>query len=173
MKESRSDLAIDIVANAIFRMEESLRMISKSTALFSDEELWKKPNEASNSVGNIIVHLQGNITQYILACLGGQEDLRQRDKEFSDKHGYNAKELNHQLGELLDEVKTVLYGLKEEELTENYTVQGFKLSGQGIILHVVEHLSYHTGQIAFWTKILKNRDLGFYEGYDLNIKNKK
>ncbi len=173
MKENRSDLAIDFVENAIFRMEESLRMISKSTVHLSDEELWKKPNKASNSVGNIIIHLKGNITQYVLAGLGGQEDLRQRDLEFSVTHSYSTKELNQQLQKLLDEVKTVLHGLNDEKLIKTYTVQGFKLSGQGIVLHVVEHLSYHTGQIAFWTKILKNKDLGFYEGHDLNTKNEK
>ncbi len=173
MKDNRSDLAKDIVENAIFRMEESLRMISKSMALLSVEELWKKPNKASNSIGNIIFHLKGNITQYILAGLGGQEDNRQRDLEFSVTHGYGAKELDHMLEELIEEVKTVLNGIKDTELIKTYSVQGFKLSGQGIVLHVVEHLSYHTGQIAFWTKILKNKDLGFYEGLDLNTKNKR
>lgn len=172
MKDNRSDLAKDFVENAIFRMEESLRMISKSTSLLSTEELWKKPNEASNSIGNIIIHLQGNITQYVIARLGGKEDLRQRDLEFSVTHAYGANELNQQLRELLDEVKFVILGLKDEELIKTYSVQGFKLSGQGIILHVVEHLSYHTGQIAFWTKILSNKDLGFYKGIDLNTKNR-
>jgi len=171
MKDNRSDLTIDFVENAIFRMEESLRMISKSTALLSTEDVWKKPNKASNSIGNIIIHLKGNITQYMLAGLGGQEDLRQRDLEFSVTHGYNTKELNQQLRALLDEVKTALHGLKDEELIKTYSVQGFKLSGLGIVLHVVEHLSYHTGQIAFWTKILRNKDLGFYEGFNLNTKN--
>ena len=109
----------------------------------------------------------------MLAGLGGQEDLRQRDLEFSVTHSYSAIELNHMLQELMDEVKTVLHGLKDAELIKTYSVQGFKLSGQGIVLHVVEHLSYHTGQIAFWTKILKNKDLGFYEGIDLNTKNDK
>jgi uncharacterized damage-inducible protein DinB len=173
MKDNRSDLGKDFVENAIFRMEESLRMISKSMALLSAEELWKKPNKASNSIGNIIIHLKGNIKQYILAGLGGREDRRQRDLEFSETHGYGAKELNRMLEELMDEVKTVLHGLKDAELIKTYSVQGFKLSGQGIVLHVVEHLSYHTGQIAFWTKILKNKDLGFYEGIDLNTKNER
>ncbi len=173
MKDNRSALGKDFVENAIYRMDESLRMIAKSTALLSAEDLWKKPNKASNSIGNIIIHLKGNITQYILAGLEGVEDHRQRDLEFSETHSYDAKELNHMLEELMDEVKTVLHRLKDEELIKTYSVQGFKLSGQGIVLHVVEHLSYHTGQIAFWTKILKNKDLGFYEGFDLNTKNEK
>jgi uncharacterized damage-inducible protein DinB len=169
--KKRSDLAIEIAENAVFRMEESLRMISISTEHLSVEELWKKPNEASNSIGNIIIHLQGNITQYVLSGLGGQKDKRERDLEFTEQYRYAAKELNLQLVQLLERVKSVLHGLGDSELTKKYLVQGFDLSGLGIILHVVEHLSYHTGQIAFWTKILKNKDLGFYKGFDLNIKN--
>ena len=169
--KNRSELAKEIVENAIYRMEESLRMISMSTELLSVEELWIKPNEASNSIGNLIIHLKGNITQYILAGLGGQEDGRERDLEFTENYGYGAKELKLQLNQLLEQAKRVLTGLGDSELTKKYTVQGFNLSGLGIILHVVEHLSYHTGQIAFWTKILKNKDLGFYKGFDLNIKN--
>ncbi len=171
MNENRSDLAIDFMDNAIYRMEESLRMIAKSTAILTEEELWKKPNDASNSIGTIVIHLKGNITQYILSGLGAKEDLRQRDLEFSVSYNYSAKELNQQLRKLLDEVKIVLHDLNANELTKTYYVQGFKLSGLGIILHVVEHLSYHTGQIAFWIKVMKNKDLGFYEGLDLNTKN--
>jgi len=51
------------------------------------------------------------------------------------------------------------------------SVQGFSFSGVGVIIHAVEHYSYHTGQIAFWVKQLKEKDLGFYNGTDLNIKN--
>ena len=61
--------------------------------------------------------------------------------------------------------------LSEEDLLKVRSVQGFEHSGTGIIIHVVEHYSYHTGQIAFWTKLLKDKDLGFYAGHDLNKKN--
>ena len=61
--------------------------------------------------------------------------------------------------------------MKVAELLRSRTVQGFQLSGIGIVVHVTEHYSYHTGQIAFWTKQLKNKDLGFWEGKDLNAHN--
>ena len=61
--------------------------------------------------------------------------------------------------------------VSEEELMRKRMVQGFEYSGIGIIIHVTEHFSYHTGQIAFWTKQLKNKDLGFYADRDLEIKN--
>ena len=51
-------------------------------------------------------------------------------------------------------------------------VQGFQLSGVGVVLHAVEHFSYHTGQIAFWVKQMTQEELGFYEGIDLTQNNK-
>ena len=58
-----------------------------------------------------------------------------------------------------------------DEMLRVRTVQGFRMSGIGIAVHVCEHYSYHSGQIAFWTKLLKNKDLGFYANLDLTVKN--
>jgi uncharacterized damage-inducible protein DinB len=59
----------------------------------------------------------------------------------------------------------------EDSLLKTRTVQGFEKNGIAIILHITEHYSYHTGQIALLTKLMTNEDLGFYKGLDLNIKN--
>jgi len=75
------------------------------------------------------------------------------------------------LGNTMEQAKSSIRNCSPEALLKIREVQGFRLSGTGIIIHVVEHLSYHTGQIAFWTKILKDKDLGFYDGMDLNTKN--
>ena len=66
----------------------------------------------------------------------------------------------------------VIESADEKRLLKVYSAQGFDLSGIGIIIHVTEHYSYHTGQIAFWIKQLKDKDLGFYSGVNLNVKNK-
>jgi hypothetical protein len=71
----------------------------------------------------------------------------------------------------VEEAKSVIQNVSSNELLRKRQVQGFYHSGIGIIVHVTEHYSYHTGQIIFWTKLLKNRDLGFYAGIDLNVKN--
>lgn len=152
-------------------MDESLRMVEKSLGELKEEEVWHRPNEASNSIGNIMVHLCGNITQYILAGLGGIKDTRQRDVEFTISGGISKEQLLADLNSLIEQVKEVVDGLTDEELMKYYKVQGFSLSGVGILMHVVEHFSYHTGQIAFWVKYLKAKDLQFYSGIDLNIKN--
>ncbi len=161
----------DFIENTSFRMHESLRMIKSSLARLSEEEIWKKPNPSSNSVGNLILHLCGNITQYAISSLGNKSDQRRRDEEFSVSGGITKDELIGRLEEVLQESIYIIAEASESELLRIREVQGFKMSGLGAILYVVEHLSYHTGQIAFWTKLLKDEDLGFYDGIDLNIKN--
>lgn len=161
----------EFVLNASYRMDESLRMIKICLDKLSEEVIWQKPNEATNSIGNLILHLCGNITQYGISSLQGLEDNRNRDEEFSVLSGYSKNELLQKLVSTVEEAKKAISEVTIEELLKKRSVQGFEFSGVGNIVHVVEHLSYHTGQIALWTKILNNRDLGFYDGVDLTVKN--
>lgn len=162
-----------LVKNALFRIDESTRMIQKSLTNISEEEFWQKPNASLNSIGNLILHLCGNITQYIISSLGETEDLRNRDHEFSAKETATKKETLKQLEQTVDIAKRVVFDADISSLLKVRSVQGFTFSGVGVIVHAVEHYSYHTGQIAFWVKQLKNEDLGFYDGIDLKIKNKE
>lgn len=139
--------------------------------MLSEEEVWRKPNANSNSIGNLILHLCGNMTQYILSGLGGKPDERQREAEFSTSGGLNKEELLARITEVVIQVQQVISQIDETTLLRKRIVQGFEMTGVGIIIHVVEHFSYHTGQIAFWTKLLTNEDLGFYKGMNLNAKN--
>ncbi|MEX0290794.1 MAG: DinB family protein [Flavobacteriaceae bacterium] len=170
MKEE-TKLRSELISNAIYRLDESTRMIEKSLSLLKEEEIWKRPNQSSNSVGNQILHLCGNIGQYVISSLGNSPDIRERDKEFSTVSGLSKDELLKRLKEVVDKAKKIIASSTKESLEHIREVQGFSLSGVGIVLHAVEHYSYHTGQIAFWTKLLKDEDLGFYDGIDLNIKN--
>ncbi|MFD2562068.1 DinB family protein [Aquimarina rubra] len=155
----------------IYRLDESIRMVSISLEQLSEDDTWKRFNESSNSIGNLILHLCGNITQYAIASLGNLEDKRNRDVEFEAKDGFNKEQLLTKLKNTVEEAKRILSDCATSELMRKREVQGFTFSGIGIAIHVTEHLSYHTGQIAFATKQLKNKDLGFYDGIDLNIKN--
>lgn len=163
----------ELVRNALYRMDESTRMIQKSLDEISEEELWLKPNQSLNSIANLILHLCGNITQYIISSLGETEDIRNRDLEFSTNAGSNKSEILGKLVETVSTAKRVIFDTSIEKLLKTRSVQGFSFSGVGVIIHAVEHYSYHTGQIAFWVKQLKNKDLGFYDGIDLKVKNEK
>lgn len=172
MKNTENQIANEIVKNAIYRIDVSSRMINISLEKLSEEDLWKKPNGVSNSIGNLLLHLSGNIKQYAIASLTDKEDLRERDKEFSTQFGSGKEKLANEFFQVLDKAKYVIENISTENLLKIRKVQAYTLSGIGIIMHVVEHLSYHTGQIAYWTKILTNHSLGFYDDVDLNIKNK-
>ena len=168
-KEAR--LVEEIVENALYRMDESTRMIKKSLVEISEDEVWQKPNPSLNSIANLMLHLCGNISQYVISSLGETEDKRNRDDEFSVTGGLTKDELFTKLESVVDDAKRVIFNITPNQLVKMRSVQGFSFSGVGIILHAVEHYSYHTGQIAFWVKQLKNKDLGFYDGIDLNKKN--
>lgn len=161
----------EFVQNCLYRLDESTRMNAIAFDQLTEEDIWKRPNESLNSVGNLILHLCGNITQYVISSLGESEDDRDRDLEFSTTSGYTKAALLEKLTETVELAKRVVNDASIEQLVRKREVQGFYFSGLGVVLHAVEHYSYHTGQIAFWTKQLKNTDLGFYDGINLNIKN--
>ncbi|MEM9649573.1 MAG: DinB family protein [Bacteroidota bacterium] len=161
----------EFVKNASYRMDESFRMIKICLDQLSEEMIWKKPNASTNSIGNLILHLCGNITQYGIASLQHLDDQRNRDEEFAISTGYDRTALLQKLETTVEEAKHTFWEVPISELLSERSVQGFRFSGIGNIVHVVEHFSYHTGQIALWTKILNNKDLGFYSGIDLTIKN--
>lgn len=154
--------------NARYRMLESVRMIEKSLIHVRDEDMWHKPNSKLNSMANLLLHLSGNIRQYVISSLGETADLREREKEFTKISDTGKQELLQAFKDTVQEALEVISICSEEELLRKREVQGFELDGLGIVLHVVEHLSYHTGQIAFWVKYSQEKDLGFYDGHDLN-----
>lgn len=158
--------------NAVFRLEESLRMITIAFSKITADMLWKRPTENGMALGNQILHSCGNMTQYICTSLAEQKDERKRDLEFSTHTGVTKEEL---LKQLVNTIRTAQDTIRNATALQYETireVQGFKLSGVGVVLHAVEHFSYHTGQIAFWVKQMTQEDLGFYDGIDLTQNNK-
>ncbi len=166
------ELMDEFLLHATGRLEENTRKIKICFNDLSDDDMWLSPNEVSNSIGNMILHLCGNIRQYIISSLGHKEDIRERDKEFSTKGGFNKEQLMNLLQDTIHEAVSVIKKVDGPSLLKIRSVQGYSYSGLGIIFHVVEHFSYHTGQVIFYTKLLKNKDLGIYAGIDLNKKNR-
>ncbi len=167
------DLNEEIKRVAIGHMNESLDRIDLCLSQLDKQEIWQRPNSSSNAIGNLIIHLCGNITQYIISSLGGKPDDRVRDLEFDSKRDESSEKLLMQLEEVIKEATTIIEGQTREQLLRVRKVQGFTLSGVAILIHVVEHLSYHTGQIVYVTKQLKDIDLKLYGDIDLNAKNEE
>ncbi len=172
MQSDKNSLISEFKVQSISQMKESLTKIEKCVSMIDNGLLWNRPNKNLNSIGNLIIHLNGNITQYIISSLGGAKDQRDRDSEFEVSDGPNGKEIIALLRKTVKKATEIISSTSETELLKKRSVQAYHLTGMGIVIHVVEHLSYHTGQIVYMTKQLLDIDLGFYRGVDLNARNK-
>jgi len=142
--------------------QEYLPWLRACLARLSEAEVWWRPNEASNSVGNLILHLCGNIRQWLIHGVGGAADARHRPAEFAARESCSKAELLQKLEATLAAVDTVLANLPIDKLVEPRVIQGFNVTALGAIFHVVEHFSYHTGQIIYITKMRSGEDLKFW-----------
>jgi uncharacterized damage-inducible protein DinB len=165
---SENPLRNALISEVIHRLyDESLPRILKCLDMLDNDQVWWRPNESSNSIGNLVLHLCGNITQWIYSGLGGFEDHRDRQTEFDERGTIDKLELSQLLISTMEKVKIVIIQLPESELLRTRPVQTFQETGLTILIHVTEHFSYHTGQIAYITKMLSDNPLGFYEGIRL------
>ncbi len=149
--------------------DEGMVRISGILDDLSHEEIWYSPNSNMNSIGNLVLHLNGNVTQWIGTGVGKHPDVRQRDLEFSSKGTHSADELKELMSSLKALTEPIIDKLTYEQLSQPQTVQGYEETVGSIIIHVIEHFSYHVGQIAFMAKLLQDRDLGFYADVDLTV----
>jgi uncharacterized damage-inducible protein DinB len=134
-----------------------------------DARLWEDfaPNLATP--GNLVLHLVGNISQYLLKTLGGREYRRERSKEFAGKPSLDRESLKSLLLQTVDECRAVIDSLGEEELCRSYVVQGQERTGYEILVLAIEHFGYHTGQFAWFTKYLFGGEIDFFKGRNLDI----
>ncbi len=136
--------------------------------LLSDEEIWYRPNVHSNSVGNLVLHLCGNVTQWLFSTMGGEEDHRIRQWEFDERGPIGKEILKKKIIDLMVKAEKIINSLSTGQLETFYPVQGFRESGIAILIHITEHFSYHVGQMTYYVKAKKDLDVGYYAGQDLD-----
>lgn len=146
-----------------FLRDEYLPKIERCLEGLSDEQIWWRPNEQSNSVGNLLLHLSGNAWQWIVSGLGGEGDYRDRQSEFDERRMISRAELLTKIRETLKKVDATLSQFDNSRLLETFQIQGTSVTALEAIFHVTEHFSMHTGQIILLTKMIGNTDLGFYD----------
>ena len=129
----------------------------------TDDVIWQRPNAESNSIGNLLLHLSGNIRQWIVAGVGGIPGDRDRASEFSAQGGYRGKELIDLLDSAARDADAVLARLTDDDLPRALTIQGRETSVLAAVYHVVEHFSMHTGQILLLAKMYSPGSVRFYE----------
>lgn len=146
-----------------FLTSDYLPKIERCLEQLSDQQIWWRSNEESNSIGNLVLHLCGNAQQWIVCGLRSEPDTRTRDAEFAQRDVVPRPELLALLRSTLAGVETVLRQLDRSTLLEKRKIQGSEVEVLEAIFHVTEHFSMHTGQIIMLTKMLTQRDLRFYD----------
>ena len=142
--------------------EDYLPKIERCLERLTDEQVWWRASERSNSVGNLLLHLEGNLRQWVVSGAGGAADARVRDREFAERRRLTRAELLGALRAAVLEADDALARLDPALLLESRRVQGLDVTLLSAVFHAVEHFSMHTGQIILLTKLLADEDLAFY-----------
>ena len=143
--------------------EEYLPKIERCLEQLTDQQVWWRANESSNSIGNLILHISGNARQWIVSGLGGEPDDRKRDAEFAERRTLPRDELLAHLKSAVSDLDRTLGGFDSTRLLDQFRIQGTMTTALAAILHVTEHFSMHAGQILLLTKLLTATDLQFYD----------
>lgn len=160
------DLAPEFIRVSRQQLQIGRDRIDACLRRLSVEQIWNRDHEVENSVGNLVLHLCGNLRQWILSGIGGEPDRRERAREFAAREPLAADELLRRLAETVGAADTVLAGLTEERLLEERRIQAYEVTVLHAVHHVVIHFAGHVGQIIWATKHATGQDLGFYRYLD-------
>ncbi len=147
---------------SVRRLSQLASRIDDCLGRLNQDQVWFRGGENQNAVGNLVLHLAGNVRQWIISGVGGAPDVRDRDAEFAARGGDGIEDLRQRLGATVRQANAVLASLAPARLTERVRIQGYEVTVLEAIYHVVEHFAQHTGQIIFATKAATGDDLGYY-----------
>jgi uncharacterized damage-inducible protein DinB len=158
MKNNVGALFIEVSCKKLDAMVE---LLSNCMERLSDEQVWARGGEHENSVGNLVLHLDGNIQQWILHGIGGEEDVRERDAEFSTRGGISRAALMERFRATVSKARAVIAATPAERMFERIAPQPGRADSSvlGAIYMVVGHVQQHVGQVVVLTKQMVGTDL--------------
>ena len=145
------------------KLKELTERIEDCLTRLTPEQVWARSGKSDNSIANLVLHLCGNVTQWIGSGVGGRPDHRHRDEEFAARGGLKPAELAEKIHSVIEDAIFIIRAQTAERLAEIILPQGYNVSVLEAIYHVVEHFSQHAGQIMFATKLILDQDLGYYK----------
>lgn len=134
------------------------RRILHSFSQLSEEDVWRRRAPSVNSIGTIVLHLCGNLRQWFLHGVGGQEDVRYRPGEFAEPEHISKAELLARFENIVREVQTILDGVTADDLLAERCIQGMATRILAAIYSTVNHLEGHSLQIAYVTHCYRGED---------------
>jgi hypothetical protein len=156
MDNAVASLFLDYSCRKLESMTDNLRVC---LGKLSDAQIWERHGAHENSVGNLVLHLCGNMREWVVAGVGGALDVRRRDEEFSTEGGMDGEELMGRFSVTVDEALKVIAAVPASRLVEIVHPQGHTVSVLAAIYQVVGHVQQHVGQIILLTKQMTATDL--------------
>ena len=135
--------------------------IQKCMDQLSEDDLWWREHESNNSVANLVIHLTGNLEQFVLSAIGGAPDTRNRVQEFAERKRSSKSELSRRLSDALEKSDRTLADFDPGRLLAPAKIQDRERPCFEIIAIVVEHFALHVGQIIYITKLRTGKELKF------------
>lgn len=146
------ELAAAVGTAAAHELESALERIKHCLGQLTDEQVWQRSQPSLNSIGNLILHLCGNLRQWIVAGVGGAPDVRNRPAEFAERGPVPKDKLMAGLEAVVAEAKKVLAGVTARQLAERRRIQGFDVTGVEAIFDSIPHFRGHTQEIVHMTR---------------------
>ena len=146
------ELSHAVASAARQTLADALGKIEHCVGQLSEDQLWWRPRPEMNSIANLMLHLTGNVRQYIIAGAGGAKDLRNRPAEFADRSHRPKHELLAKLKSTADEADKVISRVTEEQLVSTRRIQGWDLTITEAIFGCISHFCGHTQEIIHMTR---------------------
>ena len=128
-------LALEIINTSCYYFKENNLKVNKCLNTLNGDALWHRPNEVSNAIGNQILHLCGNIHQYVISSLGNQKDIRSRPLEFSERNVHSKKELISLINQTVAAALNIIASVDETALLKVRPVQTYSISVVQVLIH--------------------------------------
>lgn len=147
------ELAAAVGTAAAHELDSAQKRIQHCLGQLSDDQVWRRSQPSLNSIGNLILHLCGNLRQWIIAGVGGASDVRNRPAEFAERGPIPNAELLRRLEMVVEEAKRALASVDDRQLTEVRCIQGFDVTGVAAIFDSIPHFRGHTQEIVHMTRL--------------------
>jgi hypothetical protein len=147
------ELAAAVGAAAAHELDSALERIKHCLGQLTDGQVWQRSQPSLNSIGNVVLHLCGNLGQWVVAGIGGAPDVRNRPAEFAERGPVPKDELVRRLEAVVGEAKRVLAGVDARQLAEPRRIQGFDVTGLAAVFDSIPHFRGHTQEIVHMTRL--------------------
>lgn len=150
VKDSTDLMMSEIIERMRLWLDRAIQCIDQ----LDEAHMWFRPTPSSNAIGNLVLHLEGNLRQWILGGIGNQPDTRNRPAEFTARSGFSKGELKNLLKDTVEECCRVIESMPTNRVAETRRIQNEDVTIARALVVAVSHLGLHVGQIQYIGKML-------------------